>query len=64
MLNSADTGLRAHTVEVLADLGDPRAIPQLAALRSDTTPAWEEDNHGPMLRVCDLADKAIKRLHG
>lgn len=54
--------LRPHVVEALADLGDPRAIASLEPLLQDRTDAWPEDNHGPMLRVCDLAAAAIERL--
>ncbi|MDB5332628.1 MAG: repeat protein [Phycisphaerales bacterium] len=54
--------LRPHTIEALADLSDPRAVPYLEPFRADTTDAWEEDNHGPMLCVCDLVDSAVKRL--
>jgi HEAT repeat protein len=54
--------LRPHAVEALADLGDVRAIAHLEQLRADRTDAWPEDNHGPMLRVCDLATAAIARL--
>lgn len=56
--------LRPHVVDALGDLQDPRAIPYLEPLLNDKTPAWEEDNHGPMLRVCDLAKKAVARLNG
>lgn len=56
--------LRAHAIEALADLGDPRAVPHLRPYLDDKTDAWREDNHGPMLRMCDLAQAAIKRLGG
>jgi hypothetical protein len=56
--------MRGHAVEALADLDDVRAIPRLESLRSDTAGAWREDNHGPTLRVCDLAGSAIERLQG
>jgi hypothetical protein len=54
--------LRPDVVQAMTDLGDPRAIPHLQTLLGDTTDAWEEDNHGPMQRVCDLATTAIERL--
>jgi HEAT repeat protein len=54
--------LRPHVVEALADLNDPGAIRYLQPLLDDTTEAWPQDNHGPMLRVCDLARAAIGRL--
>jgi hypothetical protein len=54
--------LRPHAVEALGDLRDVRAIPNLEALESDTTPAWPVDNHGPMLRVCDLAAEALRKI--
>jgi HEAT repeat protein len=54
--------LRAHAIEALADLGDWRAVPHLRPYLTDTTDAWHEDNHGPMLRICDLAQSAIARL--
>jgi hypothetical protein len=59
-LNKAE--LRPHAVDALGDLGDKGAIPFLEPLLTDTTDAWPEDNHGPMLRVCDLAKAAIERL--
>ena len=58
----ADPELLPHTVEALGDLGDPRAAPHLEALRNDPTEAWPEDNHGPMLRVGDLARQALARF--
>lgn len=58
----ADRALRPHAVEALAELGDPRAIAHLEPLLRDRTEAWEIDNHGPMLRVCDLAQDAIAQL--
>jgi HEAT repeat protein len=58
----ADRGLRPHAVEALGELGDPRAIADLEPLLTDRTEAWEIDNHGPMLRVCDLAKDAIAQL--
>jgi HEAT repeat protein len=57
-----DPKLRPDVVEALADLRDPRAIPHLQALLNDDTEAWEIDNHGPMLRVRDLARTALERL--
>lgn len=54
--------LRPDVVQAMEDLGDPRAIPALESLLSDTADAWEEDNHGPTLRVCDVAATAIARL--
>jgi len=56
--------LRPHAVEALGELGDSRAIAHLEPLLQDKTDAWPVDNHGPMLRVCDLAEEAIKRLRG
>ena len=58
----ADPAMRPHAVEALADLGDARAVPALERLLDDTTDAWPEDIHGPMLRVCDLAAGAVRRL--
>lgn len=54
--------LRANAIEALADLGDPRAIPQIERFLKDRAEAWPEDNHGPMLYVCDIAKMAIDRL--
>lgn len=54
--------LRPDAVQALEDFGDPAAIPHLEALLDDKTDAWEEDNHGPILRVCDVATTAIARL--
>jgi tetratricopeptide (TPR) repeat protein len=59
-----DPPLRPHVVEAFADLRDPRAIPLLEPLLEDKTAAWPIDNHGPMLRVCDLAKESIDRLRG
>lgn len=58
----ASPNLRPHAIEALASLGDARAIPHLDPLRRDRTDAWPEDNHGPMLRVCDVATSAIERI--
>ncbi|HKD70460.1 MAG TPA: HEAT repeat domain-containing protein [Candidatus Binataceae bacterium] len=55
--------LRPHVVEALGDLGDPAAISYLRPLLNDRTEAWPVDNHGPMLRVCDLAKEALERLN-
>ncbi len=57
-----DPELRPHAIEALADLGDARAVEHLTPLLVDRTEAWPEDNHGPMLRVRDLAKAAIARL--
>jgi HEAT repeat protein len=54
--------LRPHVVEALGNFGDPTAIPHIEPLLADKTNAWPEDNHGPMLRVCDLAQSAISQL--
>jgi HEAT repeat protein len=53
-----------HVVEALGELGDARAIPFLVRHLEDETDAWPVDNHGPMLRVSDLAEEAIRRLGG
>jgi hypothetical protein len=57
-----DPDVRPHAVQALGALGDPRAVPHLEALFGDTTEAWEEDNHGPMLRIGDLARDAVRWL--
>jgi len=57
-----DPALRPHVAEVLGDLGDPNAIPYLENLLKDRTPAWEIDNHGPMLYVSDLAAESIRKI--
>jgi len=54
--------LRPHAIVALEELGDARAIPFLEPYLKDKTDAWQEDNHGPMMRVCDLAKGAIARL--
>jgi len=54
--------MRPSAIEALRKLGDPRAIPHLFPMLDDKTDAWEEDNHGPTLRVCDLAESAIRQL--
>ncbi len=61
-LSDPNPELRAHTVEALGYLGDARARPHLQALLADPTGAWPEDNHGPMLRVGDLARQALARF--
>lgn len=38
------------------------ALPYLQPLLDDKTDPWPVDNHGPMLRVCDLAKEAIEQL--
>jgi len=58
----ASPDLRGHAIQALADLGDPQAIPSLEPYQNDTTELWEEDNHGPMVRVCDLANSTIQHL--
>jgi HEAT repeat protein len=58
----SDPTLRPHVVEALSELRDPRAIPYLQPLLNDKTPAWEVDNHGPMLHVSDLATEALAKL--
>lgn len=59
-----DGDVRPHAVEALGDLGDKRAVAHLTPLIADATEAWQEDNHGPMLRVSDLAKAAIAKLGG
>jgi hypothetical protein len=54
--------LRPHVIEALRELNDPQAIPYLQPMLADQTDAWPIDNHGPMLRVCDLAEEAIQNL--
>lgn len=54
--------LRPYAVEALGALGDPRAIPVLEPLLQDFADAWPDDNHGPMLRVADVAGQALGRL--
>jgi HEAT repeat protein len=61
-LGDGDAQLRGHAIEALRELGDARAIAHLEPLLADTAPAWAEDYHGPMLRVCDLAKDAIASL--
>jgi hypothetical protein len=58
----ADPAVRPHAIDALSELGEPLAIPQIEPLLSDRTDAWPEDNHGPMLRVCDIANMALLRL--
>ncbi|MEO6005680.1 MAG: HEAT repeat domain-containing protein [Opitutus sp.] len=59
-LDHAD--LRRDAIEALGELGDPRAIPALQAWLDDRTPVELEDNHGPMLRTCDFASRAIEQI--
>ncbi len=59
-----DAEVRPHAVVALGDLGDKRAVGHLTRLLADATEAWAEDNHGPMLRVRDLAKAAIVKLGG
>jgi hypothetical protein len=60
----ADRDVRPHAIEALADLGDARAVDHLKKHLTDKTEAWPDDNHGPMLRIRDLAKTAIERLTG
>jgi HEAT repeat protein len=53
---------RPDAIFALGDLGDLQAIPHLEKLLDDKTELWREDNHGGMLRVCDLAKDAIAKL--
>ncbi len=53
-----------HVVEALVDFGDAGVIPRLEMLLNDKTHDWPEDNHGPMLRVCDLAKATISPARG
>jgi len=55
--------LRPHIADALGDLGDPAAIPYLEQLLNDSTEAWEIDNHGPVLRVRDLAAESIRKIN-
>jgi HEAT repeat protein len=57
-----DDALCPHVIESLGDLGDARAIPWLQTSLTDVRAAWPEDNHGPMLRNCDLAQESIKKI--
>ncbi len=54
--------LRPYIVQALENLGDPAAIPYLERFLQDQTEAWPEDNHGPMLRVCDQVQSSITKL--
>lgn len=58
----ANPTLRPHIADALGDLADPTAIPHLEKLLDDSTEAWEIDNHGPMLRVRDLAAESIRKI--
>jgi len=58
----ASPDLRAQAIQALADLEDPQAIPFLEPYLNDATELWEEDNHGPIVRVCDLANTTIQHL--
>ncbi|MEP6779856.1 MAG: HEAT repeat domain-containing protein [Gemmatimonadaceae bacterium] len=57
-----DVATRPSAIQALQELGDARAVPYLQAHLSDTTELWREDDHGPMLRVCNLAERAIRHL--
>ncbi len=58
----ASSELRPHAIQALSDLGDLRAIPPLEAFLDDTTELWAVDNHGPIVRVCDLTKAVILHL--
>lgn len=57
-----DPELRPWAIEALVAVGDPAAIPHIEPCLSDTADAWAVDNHGPMMRVCDVASDAIAAL--
>lgn len=52
-LDHPDT--RPDAIQALGELGDARGIRELERFLGDETELWREDNHGPMLRVRDLA---------
>ncbi|MFN0135244.1 MAG: hypothetical protein ACKVS9_03910 [Phycisphaerae bacterium] len=59
-LDKAD--MRPYAIEALVAYGDSRAVEHIERCLSDTSDAWPIDNHGPMMRVCDVAREAIERL--
>lgn len=58
----ADVALRPAAIEALGCLGFTEAIPAIEAYLEDHTHCWQEDNHGPMLRVSDIASRNIGKL--
>ncbi len=58
----ADPALRPAAIESLGCLGFTAAIPHIEPYLEDHTHCWQEDNHGPMLRVSDIASRNIGKL--
>jgi HEAT repeat protein len=54
--------MRVYAIEALANLGDMRAIPLLATLLQDETEVPGGDDRGAAIRICDIADEAIRRV--
>lgn len=50
-----DPDTRPDAIQALGELGDARGIRELERFLDDDTELWREDNHGPMLRVRELA---------
>lgn len=54
--------LRPAAIQALGELGDPEAIPQLEPFLRDDSEIPHRDERGCVLRICNLADDAIRRL--
>jgi HEAT repeat protein len=54
--------MRVYAIEALANLGDMRAIPLLETLLQDETEVPGGDDRGAAIRICDIADEAIRRV--
>ena len=54
--------LRPQAIQALGELGDPEAIPRLEPFLKDESEIAQRDERGCVLRVCNLADDAIRRL--
>lgn len=57
-----DEDVRPWAIEALVEIGLVAAVEHIEPYLRDTGDAWLEDNHGPMMRVCDVAGQAITRL--
>jgi len=57
-----DPATRADAIQALSEFGDPAAIAHLEPFVHETSDSGQTDDRGWPLRVCDLADDAIRML--
>jgi len=55
--------LRPEAIQALGELGDPDSIPHLEPFLQDESEIPNRDERGCVLRVCNLADDAIRSLN-